>query len=70
MSENPTVKVSNSVEKNTIKKIEKAIDVVCDYIEKTCLKEELLYGNEIFETTKALAELVSARAQLTEFVMH
>lgn len=68
MSETPTVKVSNPIDETTLKKIEKTINVVCDYIEEIAIKKECLCGNEIFETTKALAELVSARAQLTKSV--
>lgn len=45
-----------------MEKVDTLIDALCDHI-AGILKKDAEYGNEVAEKTKALAELVSARAR-------
>lgn len=50
-----------------MERIDQLINKICSYIEKRIEKDDLESGKDISEATKALAELVSARACLQRF---
>lgn len=53
-------------EKETMKCVDKTIIAICNNIQKTINQEEDMHTSEsVPETTKALAELISARAKFS-----
>lgn len=45
--------------------IDKTINAICDRIQKETKSDSVVIGEAVPEMTKALAELVSARAQIS-----
>lgn len=52
------------MEKKTLNKIDETIESLCVYLKTILDKNSVEYSDEIVVATKALAELVSARASL------
>lgn len=49
-----------------IEKVDETIEVLCEWVKKEILEDNCVFFGEVAEMTKALADLVSARAELSE----
>lgn len=52
------------MEQDTLLKVDKTIEELCDFLQKETARLTFIYeSQEVIEMTKALAELMSARAK-------